>query len=184
MSASRKVYLKVAVLGDGGVGKTSLMNRFVYDTFVDNYRPTIGVEFLTKDILIDERVVTLQIWDISGTTDYPNLIRLFSREADCCILVYDVADTKTFNTLDARRNEFLTEVVSERKEKFPFAVIGNKIDQAHRNISIREALEWCNSKQSMPYFETTAKDGSLNVQEVFYALAKTSIRYLTEQDCI
>ena len=63
MAHRKKVLLKVIILGDSGVGKTSLMNKFVNDKFSKQYKATIGADFLTKEILIDDKLVTMQIWD-------------------------------------------------------------------------------------------------------------------------
>jgi len=62
----KKVLLKVIILGDSGVGKTSLMNQYVNQKFSTQYKATIGADFLTKEVVIDDRVVTMQIWDTAG----------------------------------------------------------------------------------------------------------------------
>ena len=173
---SEVVYLKTVILGDTGVGKTALVNRFVHDKYVDIYRPTVGVEFQTKDATINGRRVIFQIWDMSGSNDFPSLVTVFCRDVDCCIFVYDVTNSETFNTLDMRIMEFLN-FTHANSETFPFALIGNKTDVDKRTTSIGEALEWCSNNHFIPYFETTAKDGSLNVEEVFHTVAKTALKY-------
>ena len=62
----KKVLLKVIILGDSGVGKTSLMNQYVNQKFSNQYKATIGADFLTKEVMIDDRLVTMQIWDTAG----------------------------------------------------------------------------------------------------------------------
>lgn len=64
--ARKKVLLKVIILGDSGVGKTSLMNQYVNQKFSNQYKATIGADFLTKEVMIDDRLVTMQIWDTAG----------------------------------------------------------------------------------------------------------------------
>lgn len=66
MSTRKKVLLKVIILGDSSVGKTSLMNQYVNKRFSNQYKATIGADFLTKEVVIDDRVVTMQIWDTAG----------------------------------------------------------------------------------------------------------------------
>jgi len=66
MSHKKKVLLKVIILGDSGVGKTSLMNQYVHKRFSNQYKATIGADFLTKEVMIDDKLVTLQIWDTAG----------------------------------------------------------------------------------------------------------------------
>ena len=66
MSGRKKVLLKVIILGDSGVGKTSLMNQYVNKKFSNQYKATIGADFLTKEVMVDDRLVTMQIWDTAG----------------------------------------------------------------------------------------------------------------------
>lgn len=76
MSSRKKVLLKVIILGDSGVGKTSLMNQYVNKKFSNQYKATIGADFLTKEVMVDDRLVTMQIWDTAGTF-FPNIEKDF-----------------------------------------------------------------------------------------------------------
>ncbi|KAM1136053.1 hypothetical protein FF1_034221 [Malus domestica] len=107
MSLRRRTLLKVIVLGDSGVGKTSLMNQYVHKKFSQQYKATIGADFVTKELQIDDRLVTLQIWDTAGQERFQSLGVSFYRGADCCVLVYDVNVMKSFDTLDNWHEEFL-----------------------------------------------------------------------------
>jgi len=71
MAARKKVLLKVIILGDSGVGKTSLMNQYVNRKFSNQYKATIGADFLTKEVMVDDRLVTMQIWGYSSTGAIP-----------------------------------------------------------------------------------------------------------------
>ena len=86
MALRKKVLFKVIILGDPGVGKTSLMDQFVNKKFSNNYKPTIGVDFLTKEVLVEDRVVNLQIWDTAGQERFRAFGNAFYRGADCCVL--------------------------------------------------------------------------------------------------
>lgn len=99
--------LKVIILGDSGVGKTSLMNQYVNKKFSNQYKATIGADFLTKEVMVDDRLVTMQIWDTAGQERFQSLGVAFYRGADCCVLVFDVTAPNTFKTLDSWRDEFL-----------------------------------------------------------------------------
>jgi Ras-related protein Rab-7A len=134
MSARRKVLLKVIILGDSGVGKTSLMNQYVNKKFTSQYKATIGADFLTKEVMVDDRLVTMQIWDTAGQERFQSLGVAFYRGADCCVLVYDVTNANTFKTLDSWRDEFLIQASPRDPENFPFVVIGNKIDLENRQV--------------------------------------------------
>ncbi|XP_061971372.1 ras-related protein Rab7-like [Populus nigra] len=110
MSARRRTLLKVIVLGDSGAGKTSLMNQYVHKKFSQQYKATIGADFVTKELQIDDRLVTLQIWDTAGQERFQSLGVAFYRGADCCVLVYDVNVMRSFDTLDNWHEEFLKQV--------------------------------------------------------------------------
>ncbi|KAJ3359466.1 hypothetical protein HDU91_004921 [Kappamyces sp. JEL0680] len=123
-----KKLLKVIILGDSGVGKTSLMNQYVNKKFNGQYKATIGADFLTKEITIGDTVVTMQIWDTAGQERFQSLGVAFYRGADCCALVYDVNHAKSFETLDSWRDEFLLQASPRDPDNFPFILLGNKID--------------------------------------------------------
>ena len=110
MAHRQKVLLKVIVLGDSGVGKTSLMNQYVNRKFTNQYKATIGADFLTKEVMIEDKLVTMQIWDTAGQERFQSLGVAFYRGADACVLVYDVTNEKSFRQLDSWREEFLIQV--------------------------------------------------------------------------
>nr|GMD94097.1 ras-related protein Rab7 [Ipomoea batatas] len=157
MSARRRTLLKVIVLGDSGVGKTSLMNQYVHKRFSHQYKATIGADFVTKELLIDDRLITLQIWDTAGQERFQSLGVAFYRGADCCVQVYDVNVMRSFDSLDNWHEEFL------------------------KQVSEKKAQEWCSSKGNIPYYETSAKE-DLNVDAAFFCIAKTALANEHEQD--
>ncbi|KAL4367331.1 hypothetical protein GQ457_05G008770 [Hibiscus cannabinus] len=179
-SMKRRTLLKVIVLGDGGVGKTSLMNQYVYNKFNPLYKATIGADFVTKELQIDDKLVTLQIWDTAGQERFQSLGSAFYRGADCCVLVFDVNIQRSFEMLSNWHEEFLKQADPSNPESFPFVVIGNKIDLDCRMVPEEKARDWCASRGNIPYFETSAKEG-YNVDEAFLCVAKTAVA--SERDC-
>ncbi|XP_048597491.1 ras-related protein RABG2 isoform X1 [Brassica napus] len=140
-SLKNRTLLKVIVLGDSGVGKTSLMNQYVYKKFNRQYKATIGADFVTKELHIEDKSVTLQIWDTAGQERFHSLGAAFYRGADCCVLVYDVNDLKSFETLNTWHSEFLKQANPMEPETFPFVLIGNKTEvDGGNNRVIREPL--------------------------------------------
>ncbi|ERF76481.1 Ras-related protein Rab7 [Endocarpon pusillum Z07020] len=191
MSSRKKVLLKVIILGDSGVGKTSLMNQYVNKKFSTSYKATIGADFLTKEVttLLATRpppVLTAQahlsfaslkqLWDTAGQERFQSLGVAFYRGADCCVLVYDVNTPKSFETLDSWRDEFLIQASPRDPESFPFVVLGNKVDVGddRRAISTKRAMTYCQSRSGIPYFEVSAKDNT-NVEQAFEVVARNAL---------
>jgi len=182
MSSRKKVLLKVIILGDSGTGKTSLMNQYVNKKFSNQYKATIGADFLTKEVMVEDRLVTMQIWDTAGQERFQSLGVAFYRGADCCVLVFDVNVAKTFENLDSWRDEFLIQAGPRDPENFPLFVLGNKIDlENQRVVSQKRALAWCQSKGNIPYFETSAKE-AINVEQAFQTIAKNALRQDPEDE--
>eukprot|EP00842_Homolaphlyctis_polyrhiza_P003047 jgi/Hompol1/3743/HPOL_006717-RA len=164
----------------GSVGKTSLMNQFVNSKFSTQYKATIGADFLTKEVTVDDRSVTMQIWDTAGQERFQSLGVAFYRGADCCALVYDVNNARSFENLESWRDEFLLQANPRDPEHFPFVVIGNKVDveESKRQVTQKRAMTWCQQKGNIPfvqYFETSAKEG-INVEQAFQIIAKNSLK--------
>jgi len=179
MASRKKVLLKVIILGDSGVGKTSLMNQYVNKKFSNQYKATIGADFLTKEVMVEDRLVTMQIWDTAGQERFQSLGVAFYRGADCCVLVFDVTMPNTFRSLDSWRDEFLIQASPRDPENFPFVVIGNKIDLENRAVTAKRSQGWCTSKGEIPYFETSAKE-AINVEQAFQTVAKNALAQESE----
>ncbi|KAK8629072.1 hypothetical protein V6N13_077929 [Hibiscus sabdariffa] len=184
MASRRRMLLKVIILGDSGVGKTSLMNQYVNRKFSNQYKATIGADFLTKEVQFEDRLFTLQIWDTAGQERFQSLGVAFYRGADCCVLVYDVNVMKSFDDLNNWREEFLIQASPSDPETFPFVVLGNKVDVGGGNsrvVSEKKAKAWCASKGNIPYFETSAKEG-FNVDAAFECITKNALKNEPEEE--
>ena len=112
--------------------------------FTTSYKATIGADFLTKEVLVDDRLVTMQLWDTAGQERFQSLGVAFYRGADCCVLVYDVNNAKSFDALDSWRDEFLIQASPKDAESFPFVVLGNKVDveESKRMVCISILGTW------------------------------------------
>ncbi|XP_016371174.1 ras-related protein Rab-7a-like [Sinocyclocheilus rhinocerous] len=115
------------------------------------------------------------IWDTAGQERFQSLGVAFYRGADCCVLVYDVTAPTTFKTMDSWRDEFLIQASPRDPENFPFVVLGNKIDLENRQVTTKRAQAWCQSKNNIPYFETSAKE-AINVDQAFQTIARNALK--------
>ena len=168
--------LKGVIIGSSGVGKTSLIDSFVHKRFTASYKTTIGADFLSKQLVLeDSRSCTVQLWDTAGLERFRSLGGAFFRGADFCILVFDVTSAKSFESLESWHNDFLEQASPEHPESFPFVVIGNKIDDSSRRmVTAKVAQAWCLSKGNVLFFETSAKD-AFNVDAAFLSAAKLAL---------
>ena len=166
---AKPAFLKVVLLGDGGVGKSSLIQRFVSDKYDSSLFHTIGVEFLNRDLEVENCRYTLQIWDTAGQERFKSLRTPFYRGTDCCLLVYAIDDAQSFHNIAMWKKEFLYYADVKDPETFPFVVLGNKNDLlSERKVGVDEVKDWCRQNSKLPYFETSAKD-AVNVDCAFTA---------------
>jgi len=174
----KRTLLKTILLGDSGVGKTSLLERYINNKFSLMYKATIGADFMTKEIEVrHNRLITLQLWDTAGQERFQSLGTSFYRGADCCILVYDVTIRETFENLNFWRKEFILHsgISSIEAENYPFVVLGNKIDKGvERAVTFKECERWCQKNGNIPYLEVSAKD-STNVEQAFTTGAELAL---------
>ena len=170
MTTRHQVLLKIIIVGDSAVGKTSLLNRYVMGVFSEEYKATIGADFMTSEIKVDDKSVTLQIWDTAGQERFQSLGNAFYRGADACVLVYDITNEQSFVRIEDWRNNFIEQAAIEDPKSFPFLLVANKCDLEHERAVPTEtgkrlAVEW-----NMQFHETSALTGE-NVQEAIRNLA-------------
>ncbi|CAI8036006.1 Ras-related protein Rab-18-B [Geodia barretti] len=161
------VNLKVLIIGDSGIGKSSLLLRFVNDTFDPDQSATIGVDFKVKTIVLDQKRVKLSIWDTAGQERFRTLTPSYYRGAHGVILVYDVSSRGSFQNLETWLNELDTYATKKDLVKM---LVGNKIDKESREVSRSDGLQFAR-RNSMLFIEASAKtrDG---VQQAFQELVQ------------
>eukprot|EP00005_Dracoamoeba_jomungandri_P006412 CAMPEP_0174260838 /NCGR_PEP_ID=MMETSP0439-20130205/10698_1 /TAXON_ID=0 /ORGANISM="Stereomyxa ramosa, Strain Chinc5" /LENGTH=202 /DNA_ID=CAMNT_0015345181 /DNA_START=1 /DNA_END=609 /DNA_ORIENTATION=+ len=183
MSSPKKILLKIIVLGESGVGKTSLLIRYVENRFTLNTKSTIGANFLTKHMEIDDKVATCQIWDTAGQERFQGLGTAFYRGSDGVIFVFDVTDRRSFEELEQWKNAFLIQVGQEGNYDFPMIVLANKIDlEDQREVSTKDCKDWCAGK-GIKWYETSAKDDT-NVDVAFQQIARLVISRMKPEDIL
>merc|ERR1719222_142159 len=126
---------KLVFLGEQAVGKTSVITRFMYDTFDNNYQATIGIDFLSKTMYLEDRTVRLQLWDTAGQERFRSLIPSYIRDSSGAIVVYDITNRASFlNT-----TKWIDDVRMERGSDVVIVLVGNKTDRSDaRKVSTEE----------------------------------------------
>ena len=176
MSTKKKNFLKIVILGDSGVGKTTLLQQYLSGKFTGQSKPTIGADFSKKEILIDNTVVTLQIWDTAGQEKFQSLGYAFYRGADCCALVYDMTNEQSFQSIERWKRVFLENAGPQDPGSFPFACIGNKLDlQNQRQVPTATAQSWAAEHCSSIFYEASAMDGQ-NVENAFRDMTRAALK--------
>ena len=159
---------KLIVIGDSGVGKSCLTMRATKEYFEDFYSPTVGFEFFTFNIKINDKCIKLQIWDTCGQEVYRSLISSFYRNSSLAIMVYSVDNEDSFKHLDSWLNEIKTQSNPDVK----IFLIGNKTDLEDKRVIQFEQGENFSTENKLNYFvETSAKTG-FNAKNVFIQAAK------------
>ncbi|CAD8101194.1 unnamed protein product [Paramecium primaurelia] len=156
---------KIVFIGNQAVGKTSIIARFVYEQIPSSHQPTIGIDFLSKCIQVDNKTVRLQLWDTAGQERFRSLIPSYIRDSHAAVLCYDVSNYQTFADIKS----WLEYVREERGSDVLGVLIANKIDIEERVVTKEEGEKFA-KEQELLYYEVSAKEGT-NVQSTFKNLA-------------
>jgi len=156
---------KLLVIGDSGVGKSCLLLRFADDEFTTSHISTIGVDFKIRTIVIDGKIIKLQIWDTAGQERFRTITSSYYRGAHGILIVYDVCNKTTFNNVPI----WLQEIETSASKNVDVILVGNKSDMSHsRKVSELEGFHFAET-HNLPFFETSAKN-STNVDKCFEML--------------
>ena len=156
---------KIVLIGESGVGKSNLLLRFTRNEFDAEKRSTIGVEFATRSIQHDNKVIRAQIWDTAGQERYRAITNAYYRGAVGALVVYDITKENTFKSIE----RWLSELKDNADPKIVIMIIGNKADLSQtREVEETIAKEFCQN-QKLFFFETSALDGT-NVENAFKSL--------------
>jgi len=161
---------KFVLIGDSGVGKSSLLFRFAEDSFTESYTSTIGVDFLFRKVDIDGKMVKVQIWDTAGQERYRTITSAYYRGAHGIIMVYDVTQKTSFEHIE----DWLREVTQHASPSTIRVLVGNKADLVDKKVIATNDAEDFAKRLGIPFFETSAKNAS-NVELLFTSMAKTLI---------
>lgn len=157
---------KLVFLGDQSVGKTSVIMRFMYDAFDGQYQATIGIDFLSKNVQLEDRTVRLQLWDTAGQERFRSLIPNYIRDSAAAIVVYDVTSRHSFNNTA----KWIESIRLERGDDIVLALVGNKSDLSEKREVSTEEGEMRAQELKAIFIEVSARSGQ-NVKALFRKVA-------------
>ena len=169
MSIEFNYLLKFIVIGDSSVGKSNILSKFKDDKFDDKTQPSIGVQFIAKNVILDKATYRLQVWDTAGQENFRAMTKIYYKNSSCAFIVYDITEKDSFNHVES----WINECKKIAPESILLILIGNKSDlEESREISYDEGAKLA-KKYNMLFFETSAKNGD-NIQNIF----RKSVEYI------
>ena len=162
---------KLIFLGDQNVGKSSILNRFLNDTFVEEYQATIGLDFQSKNVQIDNQDIHLLLYDTAGQEKFRSLIPMYTRDANIILLVYDITNKESFENLSL----WLKDLTNININEVIVCIVGNKIDLTEKREVTNEEGQKFGEEHDFIFQEVSAKTGD-GFSELFYKSLFEKIR--------
>ena len=179
-SEVKEFEVKICLLGDVNVGKTSIASRFCKNSFTDNYINTIGGAYQQQNIVLNNGAkIKLHIWDTSGQDRFRSMTNLYYRDAQVAILTYDVTNEQSLESLNYWLNELNDKV---EIDNMVLCLAGNKsdIESSKRQVSTAKGKAFA-EEHNMIFYETSAKTGA-GVKELFQAIAAKEYEIMKDKD--
>ncbi|MFW9988531.1 MAG: Rab family GTPase [Candidatus Odinarchaeota archaeon] len=173
MDPNSQFKFKITLFGPGGVGKTSLLLRYIKDYFSDDLKKTIGSNFLIKDVELDGKNVRLLLWDIGGQPQFHKLRTIYFKGSNAALGVFDLSSSQTLLKIPG----WISSIKKTVKKAIPMVLIGNKVD-LEREVDRLEAEDLA-KRLNCEYLETSAKTGE-NVELAFEKIAKACLEEISE----
>jgi len=173
-----QINVKLLLLGDSTVGKTSILIKYINDKFDDSAISTVGVDYMDKIITYKNLKIKLQIWDTSGEEKFRSITRNFYRNADGIFIVFDLTKKPTFDHVKNWISEAL-----DHNDTIKLVLIGNKLDLKNEIEVSNELASSYAKRNNLKYFETSAKEGT-NINVAFNTIIDLLFANKTEKDII
>ncbi len=170
------VMFKICLFGDGGVGKTTLLGRYLTGLFKSNQTITIGVDFHVKKVEVDGKLVLLQIWDFAGEARFRFLLPSYILGASGGIFMYDITRYSSLKNFPEWINIFKNGFIGAKDKPLPVIMVGGKLDLSFkRAVPTKEAFDLAKTNKLFGYIECSAKDGR-NIEDIFTEIAKLMLQ--------
>ena len=158
---------KIIIIGNSGVGKTSITTSAVKNVFINDYKSTIGMEIFSLYLKVNDKPIKLQIWDTCGQEIYRSLIKNFYRNSSLAIIVYSIDKKNSFKDI----NLWIKEIRVNSSPDIKIVLIGNKSDlDKDRQVSYEEGKKYLDDDEVLKFFETSAKTGE-NIKKLFQEIS-------------
>ena len=162
MSINFNYLLKFVIIGDSGVGKSNILLRYIYNSFSDEFKTTVGVEFGAKNIEINKKVYRIQIWDTAGQENFRSIARAYYKNSVCACVVYDISSHSSFEDIQV----WIDDCTKQTAKSVLLFLIGNKNDlNDKREVSYEEGEAYAKAHK-MLFLEASAKTGH-NINAIF-----------------
>ena len=159
---SYNMIFKIVLIGDSSVGKTNILSKYLTNEFDPNSKATVGVEFGTKDLKIENNVVKVQIWDTAGQERYRSITNAYYKGAKGGLIVYDITNLKSFENID----KWLSDLKTNGEDKLSIILLGNKSDlEEERKVTTEQGKEKAQFYK-LAFMETSALNGN-NIEKAF-----------------
>jgi len=170
------VMFKICLFGDGGVGKTTLLGRYLTGLFKSNQTITIGVDFHVKKVEVNGKIVLLQIWDFAGEKRFRFLLPSYILGASGGIFMYDITRYSSLKNFPEWINIFKNGFIGDKDKPLPVIMVGGKLDLSFkRAVPTKEAFDLAKTNKLFGYIECSAKDGR-NIEDIFTEIAKLMLK--------
>ena len=166
--------ITITLLGEEGVGKTSIVSQFINHIYLDNRDSSISGQYYSKNLILENKTqIRLNIWDTSGQPRYRSLAKIFFKDSDAIIVVYDITQQKSFNELKNYWVEYVKDYYDKDKE-LVLAIVANKYDSTGGEVDEEVALQLAEDINAI-FSHVSAKRG-IGIDDLFYKIAKKVIK--------
>lgn len=162
--------IKILTLGESTVGKTSIVERYIDNTFKEQFISTLGTDYRTKFIQFNNTKIQLDIWDTAGQERFKEITIQYLKQTSGIMVIYDVTNRSSF----LKVNDWFNHIKRESSKNKSIVLVGNKIDLNYREVSTEDGTELAN-KYNVPFIEVSAYNGT-NIDQAYRALLEQCVK--------